>query len=101
MPYQWVFTYRYFTPPEAGTLAEDFRTRAGTIQGLADDLARVVGELDMAWEGRSQRWFMTELLPAVRDAEQLVSQLEALAGAIAEIRVPETIRRWEWVPDHE
>jgi len=86
-----------FTPPEAYTIAAQFRGQAKHVRSLAAQLRQVKAKLDASWEGNSKNRFFSEFEPEISKMDAFADWLEAKANQIEHIVV--TIWEEIQVPD--
>jgi len=84
----------WFTPPEAHTIAGQFRAKAGEIRAQAQAIRRGRSTLDLSWEGKSKNNYFVSLNPMPGDLENYANWLEQKANQIEHMKALEY--RWEW-----
>jgi uncharacterized protein YukE len=84
----------WFTPPEAHTIASQFRAKAGEIRAQAQNIRRGRSTLDISWEGNSKNNYFASLSPVPGDLDNYANWLEQKANQIENLKALEY--RWEW-----
>ena len=83
-----------FIPPEAHTIAAQFRNQARTIRDQARDVRQSISTMESTWAGNAQKRFMPRIANTPRDLDAYAAWLEDSARRIERM---EAIRyRWEW-----
>lgn len=89
---------RTFIPPEAYSIANNFRRLAQEARRLANELRRLSNVLNSGWEGNSKNNFMNDFLPKASDLERLADHLERSARTIETTKV--TVWEYKVVKDN-
>ncbi len=84
----------WFTPPEARTIASQFRAQARVIREQAGAIRKAKGTLDISWEGRSKNNFDTLIDPVPGNLDAFAQWLEGKASEIERLQALEY--RYEW-----
>ena len=84
----------WFIPPEAHTIAGQFRAQAGAIREQANALGKAKNTLEGSWEGNSKNNFMQMFDPTPGNLNSFASWLEQAAKIIENTKAMEY--RWEW-----
>lgn len=87
---------RWFVPPEAHTIAAQFRTQAGVIRDQATALRKAKSTLDSSWEGNSKNKFMAEFDPMPGNLDSYAAWLEQAANKIERTQAMEYYYVWEY-----
>ena len=82
---------RTFIPPEAHSIANNFRQTASEVRRLAGQLNEIGNTLNATWEGRSKNNFMGEFNPEPGNLNSFADYLESCAQNVERM----TVTVWE------
>ncbi len=85
-----------FIPPEAHTIAAQFRNQARAVREQARNLRSSISTMESTWAGNAQKRFMSKITNSPRDLDAYASWLEDSANKIERMEAIRIKYKWEW-----
>lgn len=84
----------WFIPPEANTIAGEFRKQASSVRNQATQLRKVQSALNSDWAGEAKNKYMSQFENTPNELDGYAAWLERQANIIKGIKALRY--KWEW-----